>query len=191
MACSGAVAQNWNSGVTTGLTSVDFLQSGNDYTITLHNLSGTSADTNSPDYDVIVWSLELFNFYTPDEGSILAPTGWTWDSAKCTFVVTPSQKYKTGPSLAPGGTFTFNYHSSASALSNTDSHAPMNGVLAHVGAVDPTKPGSSTVQWTAVGSPYGPTWSDQPGNDVPEPGSLMSLAGAMVGALGLTIRRRK
>jgi hypothetical protein len=190
-ACTPVLAQSWNSGQVTGLTSVDVSSSGNQWTFVMHNLSGTQGDTNSPNFDILVWSLELFNFHAPNIGTIVAPTGWTWNDKKDTFEVTNNQKYFTGPALAPGGTFTFSYQSTSSVLSNTDTHAPMNGVLAHVGAVDSTKPGNSTVQWKAFNTPNGQTWHDRSGNNVPEPASIMSLIGGMTGMLGLALRRRK
>ena len=198
---SGSVqAQSWQSAITSGLTGFTVTVSGEDYKITLTNLTGTSTDPNS-DYDVLVWTAQPFNLPAP-ETIIEMPDGWAWTSAGWgKFEVAQSnRKYYTPPALAPGESITFRYTSSLQVSANRGGPADGSfGFLCHVAAVDPTRPGSDTERWYEyypVGMPQ--TWFDHstlgfdpPDGAVPEPGSLMVLVPGALWTVGAGLRRMK
>jgi hypothetical protein len=192
LACGCVFGQSWQSGRESGFISVDFSKVGSEYTIVLHNLTGTTADTNTNGWDILVWSLEPFNLPAP-QSILQMPTGWVWTNTgfEAFEVESQSDKYKTPPSLAPGGSYTFKYISDLTDPANSGGPAnDVPGFLCHVAAVDSSNPGSATQKWTGV-TPEGfsgPTWHERA--VVPEPGSLLALATGFISAAGLVVRRR-
>ena len=117
---------------------------------------------------------------------------WSEGGFKMFEVADPNRKYFTPPALAPGGTYTFKYTSTLTTPVNPGGPSDGSpGFLSHVAAIDPSTPGSDTQRWTAV-IPEGtakPTWYDH--SEVPEPGSLVTLAAGLLGTAGFLVRRRK
>ncbi|MEN6372872.1 MAG: PEP-CTERM sorting domain-containing protein [Armatimonadota bacterium] len=192
--CESAFAQNWSSALSTGVVSTDYSKVGNDYTIVLHNLTGITGDPTPDSYDVIVWSIELFNVPAP-ETIISMPNGWKWTPTGFeAFEISNSKdNYYTPPALAPGLSYTFKFTSTSTTPANSGGPSDGSpGFVCHVAAVDSSQPGSGTVKWTPVTptSIGSPTWHEKV-TPVPEPGSLLALTSGLLGVVGIISRKRK
>lgn len=192
LVCGGVFAQSWDSASSTGMTAVDFIKSGNDYTITLYNMTGIAGDP-TVGYDVIIWSLEPFNLPAP-QNIIEMPSGWVWqDGGFSMFEIgSDSQKYYSPPALAPGSAYTFRFISDLLTPVNPGGPADGSpGFLCHVAAVDSSAPGSEEQKWIPYTAENGlQTWLDR-SVPVPEPGGLLALATGLFGFLGLSVHKRR
>jgi hypothetical protein len=181
-----AVSQSWSSGATNGLTSVSWSLSGNTYTWILTNNSGHAGDS-SPNWDVLVWSLEPFGIHKPT--SWTAPSGWIWsdNGGKQQFEVTRSADKYTSSSVAPGASVTFTYTENRSApLVNSKGMQPRGlAFLAHVAAVKPkTQSRCGKNEWISTtvhglgNSWYDTSYATDPPQQktAPEPGGVLILA---------------
>jgi len=174
---------------TTGLTSVASSLQGNTFTWDLYNPSGPGDGT--PNWDILIWSLQPDDLPAPTEWS--APSGWSWQkSAGGGFRLDDnSRKYEVGgPAVEPGEHMIFTY-----TIDDAASYAGRLSFLAHVGAVNGTEAaGGGAFRWLSVQTPNGRTWFDRPSLQiltppVGEPGGALVLAFGLVAAVG-ALRRR-
>lgn len=193
-----ANAVSWSSAKTSGITLVESTLDvdTNTYTWVLTN----NSDQPGLPY-AIIWALQPFNVPAPI--SHTEPAGWEWNAGSWQHyeVASPSQKYYTPPSIAPGQSVVFSYTFDPSAPKiNLRGDDPVTlSFLSHVAQVEP---GSGTldgsVKWTPVENPvYGPTWYDRTivvddpeYPPVPEPAALVVLSTGMISLGGLALRRR-
>lgn len=186
-----ANAVSWSSAKSTGITLVQSAlnTATNTYTWTLTNGS------DQPGLPLaIIWALQPFNVPAPI--SHTEPAGWEWNAGSWQYyeVDSPSAKYYTPPSVAPGLSvvFTYTFDPTAPKINPREDDPDALCFLSHVAQVEP---GSGTldgsVKWTPVENPvYGPTWYDRC-TIVPEPCSLITLAFGLTSLASLAARRRR
>jgi hypothetical protein len=191
--CGAVFAENPNSAVTDGLTSVISERQGNTFTWIITNNTGFGdADAG---WDVLIWSISPDGLPKPVE--TWAPEGWEWVSGgQGRFEISDkNRKYETTPAIAPGGTAVFQYTVAANV-----GDLPNPTFTVHVGAVlpDPVVSGD-TVRWVGTTVDGRPSWFDRPttvhrsGSPAPEPtGFLASLlwCGGFV-AFAKRVRQRR
>jgi len=194
-----AHAVAWSAAKTTGITEVESVldTATNTYTWTLTN---GSDQTGLP--LAIIWALQPFNLPAPV--SHTEPAGWEWNAGSWQYyeVDSPSDKYYTPPSVAPGQSvvFTYTFDPSAPKINPRDDDPDTLSFLSHVAQVEPGS-GSldGSTKWTPVENPvYGPTWYDRctvdpdpPYPPVPEPCSLITLSFGLASLGSLAVRRRR
>lgn len=189
-----ARAQNWNSAVTSGITSVFSEFKDGVYHWTLENNS--SQDTWAS-YDVLVW--ELIPFQVARPSSWTAPEGWEWSRDRWELI--SNDRYYTPYALAPGASIQFRYTPDPwQGLVNPQGPQPEGlGFITHVAAVVPgSGSDDGAIKWTPASTEYGQTWYDlptvfdSPSTAIPEaPGILVLAAGIAMLSVRLAVQSSK
>jgi hypothetical protein len=190
--CAGAAyGQSLNSVITSDLTSVISELSGNTFTWTLINNTGSTNDGN-PGWDVLIWELEPIGLPSPSQ--VIAPSGWEWvPNGHSKFQVKDkNKKYESTAAIAPGNSLVFTYKIDSSRLSGVN----LSNVrfITHVAAVEPTPTsiGGGNLKWTPVTINGSPTWHDNP-STTPEPGAILPflLVCSAAASIAKSVRRKR